>query len=365
MERFLTSAAALALTTGGALAGGIDRSGQPIGAIFAPGRQVELSFGYVNPNIDGRDAVLFGGGTIGQTVDRYASVALSYKQQLNDTLSVAVILDRPFGADVLYPNESVALGGTKAYAASTGLTGTLRYQIDRFSVYGGLRADRATAHVDLRGLAYGPVNGYSVDLKTDIAYGYLVGVAYDIPDIALHVALTYNSAIEHKFDTVETLGGGVIGTSPTKVRLPQSVNLDFQSGVAKNTLVFGSIRWADWSDFRLDPATFKALTGRGLIRLEDTVTYTLGVGYKFSDTWAGSASLTYEPAQDRSVSPLKPTTGIYGVTLAGIYTSGNMKITTGVNYTRVGDATPTTSLAAAEYDKNTLVGIGMKVAFGF
>ncbi len=373
MKPFASAVAALGLAATAAHAGGIDRSGQPIGALFEPGTYVELGFGYVKPSIDGHDAAVFGGGAIGDTVDAYAAPSLAFKMDLGQQLSMAVILDRPFGSDVLYPSESVALGGTKAYSSSGGLTGILRYKMDRFSVYGGLRGDRATAHVDLRGLGYGPpqptaspsVNGYSLDLATDIAYGYLVGVSYEIPDIALRVALTYNSAITHKFDTVETVAGAVVGTSPTSVKLPQSVNLDLQTGVAPGWLVFGNVRWADWSHFKLDPAFFVGATGRGLINLKDTTTYTLGVGHKFNDTWSGALSLTYEPKQDKQVSPLKPTTGIMGLSLAAIYTRGNMKITTGVSYIRVGDADPTTSATVAHYTDNSLVGVGVKVGFTF
>jgi long-subunit fatty acid transport protein len=337
--------------------------------LFEKGSYAELSFGYVTPDLGGTDEPAFGGGASGNVADPYASVSLAYKRDLSDALSMAFILDRPFGADILYGPGSVALGGTKAYAASTAATLLLRYKIDRFSLIGGLRAQQSRAHVDLRGAAYGPVNGYSVDLGRDTALGYVIGAAYEIPDIALRVALTYNSAVEHEFDTLETLGGGVIGITPTKVKTPQSVNLDFQTGIAANTLLFGQIRWVKWSEFRLDPATFTGLTGGGLINLEDTVTYTLGVGRKFSDTWSGSASLTYEPATgDDLVSPLAPSNGKTGITLAAIYTKGNMKITTGINYTMLGDARPETGtpdVARANFSGNSALGVGVKVGFTF
>jgi long-chain fatty acid transport protein len=46
MRNFLTVGAALMLTTTAATAGGMDRSGQSIGAIFEDGKYVELSYGY-------------------------------------------------------------------------------------------------------------------------------------------------------------------------------------------------------------------------------------------------------------------------------------------------------------------------------
>ncbi|MDT8855979.1 outer membrane protein transport protein [Paracoccaceae bacterium Fryx2] len=252
------------------------------------------------------------------------------------------------------------------------MTGLLRYKFnENFSVHGGLRASRASANIDLRGLAYGPSNGYSVDLANDLGLGYVLGVAYERPEIALRVALTYNSVVKHDFDTVETLNGATIGTETTNVKTPQTVNLDFQTGIAKDTLLFGQVRWADWSNFRLDPTTFVARSpdGTGLISLEDTVTYTLGVGRKFNDTWSGAASVTYEKELNPLVSPLAPTNGRLGITLAAIYTRDNMKITTGINYTSLGDANPETGnnpdVARANMTGNSALGIGVKVGFTF
>ncbi len=282
-----------------------------------------------------------------------------------------MILDQPFGADVLYGGGSVNLGGTMAQARSVALTGVMRYKFDGgFSVHGGLRGQRASGAIDLGGVAYGGVSGYKVRLDDDVAFGYLVGVAYEKPEIALRVALTYNSEIEHDFDTMEYLGGAPLGPqSSTEVKMPQSVNLDFQTGIAKDTLLFGQIRWAEWSAFRIDPVIFTPLAGGGLVELEDTTTYTIGVGRRFTDAWSGSISFTYEgEGEDDLVSPLAPTNGHRAVTLAAVHTRGSMTVTTGVNYTVLGDAraeTGTPDSARARFRDNDAVGFGVKVAYSF
>ncbi|MGQ0566673.1 MAG: OmpP1/FadL family transporter [Gemmobacter sp.] len=366
MKHLATAAGLVALSAGAASAGGIDRSGQGIGILFEKGRVVELSFGSVSPSVSGNDVAAFGGGPSGQVADNYVQFSLSYKQDLNDKLSLALIMDQPFGADILYGPGSVALGGTRAYAETIATTALLRYKFtENFSVHGGIRAQRASGEIDLRGLAYGLLNGYSVQLDNDIGFGYSVGVAYERPEIALRVALTYNSKVKHEFDTVQN----IIPISPTvtEVETPQSVNLDFQSGIAKDTLIFGQIRWVDWSAFKIDPPGFPS---DGLVDLDDTTTYTIGVGRRFNENWSGSISFTHEPATgDDLVSPLAPTNGRNGVTLAAVYTKDNMKITTGINYTEVGDAMPETGtnpdVARADFRDNTSVGIGVRVAFTF
>jgi long-chain fatty acid transport protein len=368
MKVWVTGASVLAITAGMAVAGGIDRSGQNIGILFEPGRVVELSFGAINPSVDGTDVL---GAPTGNVAGNFSQVALSYKYDINEKLSFALILDQPFGADLEYAATSPLLGGTFVDANSEALTGILRYKFDGgFSVHGGVRAQRADARIDLRGAAYGGVNGYTVELDSDLAPGYLVGVAYERPDIALRVALTYNSKVKHEFSTTETLNGAPIAAPGgiTEVSLPQSVNLDFQSGVAEDTLVFGQIRWADWSEFDLEPAAFLGATGGGLIDLDDSVTYTLGVGRRFTENWSGSVSVTYENSGDPLVSPLAPTNGRRGISLAAIYTMDNLKITTGVNYTRLGGAQPETGTpdtARANMTSNSSLGVGVRVAYTF
>ncbi len=367
MNKMLGSAGVIALCAGGAMAGGIDRSGQGLGALFEKGRYMELSFGLVQPSVSGNDVAAFGGGASGDVAANFTQLGFSYKYDINDKLSFALNIDQPFGADVLYAPTSVALGNTTAVADATAITGLARYKFsDAISVHGGLRAQKADAFIRLQGAAYGGLSGYNVTLNTDTALGYVVGVAFEKPEIALRVALTYNSAVEHEFDTTESISAT---PSITTTKTPQSVNLDFQSGVAANTLIFGQIRWVDWSQMQLTPTTFGLLTGgSSLIDLDDTITYTLGVGRKFSDTWSGAFSLTYEDSTGPLVSPLAPTDGRFGATLAGVYTRDNMKISAGINYTKLGDAQPETGtpdVARANFTDNSALGIGIKVGFSF
>lgn len=371
MKMQLVAAAGLVLAGGAAEAGGIDRSGQSILALFEKGRYVELTFGQVTPDFTGVDML---GNSTGQMTDPFTSYSLTYKQDLTDALSFAIILDKAWGADTEYGGSpaTTLLGGTMAHADSRDATLLARYKFGRFSVHGGVRAQKASADITLSGLAYGPFSGYYVDLDTDVAYGYVVGAAYEIPDIALRVALTYNSSIEHDFKSTEV--GGIYPTplvDVTKVKTPQSVNLDVQTGIAEDTLLFGSVRWVKWSEFRVDPPYFSAPfptgSGGGLVDLEDTITYTLGLGRKLNDTWAVSGILMYEPpVGDDLVSPLSPTNGKKGVTLAAVYTEGNMRVTTGVNYIWLGDAIAATiGTPRAKVENNSALGIGVKVGFTF
>jgi long-subunit fatty acid transport protein len=371
MKQVLTVGAALLMTTSVAQAVGLDRSAQNIGVIFQNGNYAELSFGRVMPSVSGTDVTIFGSRDTGNVAKDYSIMGLGYKTDLSDQLSFALIVDEPYGADVAYPvGQSTALGGTTAMLDSVAFTGLLRYKMnENLSFHGGIRAQSIEGKVTLSGAAYGAnspptgINGYSVTLDRDTGYGYAIGAAYEVPDIALRVALTYFSEIDHEFATTDNLGS----TADTKVTTPQAVNLDFQTGIAADTLLFGSIRWAEYSVTKVIPQNFGVATsGRSLTNIEDGFGYTLGVGRRFSDVWSGSFSIGYEPEGDDLVSPLAPTNGNYSVALGAQYTMDNVIVSGGLRYIALGDASAQTSdTARASFTDNSAVALGLKVAYTY
>ena len=379
-----------------ALAGGLDRTGQPIDILFEDGNYAELSFARTMPEISGEGLGIapipgiFPGFPPGTGYDDvglpFNSFSASVKFDITEELSAALRFSQPFGSDIEYDGDPLRteLGGTSAFADSDMITALLRYKFtDNWSVHGGLRIDRASGEIDLGGLAYGAVNGYNVELEERTDVGWVAGVAYEVPEIALRVALTYNSAITHDFDTTESGplvdpdGPGPLpplplldGTSTTEVELPRSVNIDFQTGIAADTLIFGSFRWAEWSEFRIDPENFEAVTGGGLVDLQDSRTWTIGVGRRFTDRFAGQASVSYEATDsDDLVSPLDPTNGFFAVGLGGAYdVSENVVLSAGARYTWFGNSRPETGtpdVARAAFEDNTALTVGVNVGFRF
>jgi len=361
MKNVFTAGAALLLTTTSVFALGLDRSGQPIGVIFEEGNYAELSFGFVMPSVDGNDLAPFGTTATGNIAEDYGVVGLGYKRDIDDQLSFAIIIDQPYGADVSYDDaNSVGLGGTEATLDSTAVTALLRYKVnENFSVHGGLRAQSTEAEITLAGAAYGAANGYNVELDRHTGVGYTLGAAYEMPEIALRVALTYVSEIEHKFGTTDTFGS----TADTKVTTPQAVNLDFQTGVAADTLVFGSIRWAEYSKVLVQPENFPS----SITNLEDGFAYNVGVGRRINEQFATSVSIGYEPKGDSDlVSPLAGTDGNYSVALGGEYTVDNVSISGGIRYIVLGDAfAQTADTERAEFKNNDAVAVGFKIGYSF
>jgi long-subunit fatty acid transport protein len=366
-HRFFAPAIVFTLCAGTATAGGIERTSQLVGIVFESGRYAELSFGAVDPTISGNAVGGLGGFASGDMAPSYLQFGAAYHQELNENLSLSVIFDQPFGADVRYPTGTNYFGqGATAELRSNALTGILRYRTDtNFSVYGGLRYQTLEAKASVPF-----VSNYTADGGRDGGVGWLVGAGYEIPDIALRVALTYNSSIEHDLSTVE--GSDALGadrSSITTVDTPQSVNLDFQTGIAANTLLFAGVRWVDWSEFDITPVDYQTITSGGSLvsYADDTISYTLGIGYRINETWSVSGRVIYEEATGGFASNLGPRDGYLGGALGVQYTQGNMEVSAGLSYVDIGDAQtrlPTVA-PASNFTGNSAIGGGIRVGYRF
>ena len=383
MNKIVTGIGALLASAAPVLAGGIERAPQSLAVLFEPGNYAELSFGSVNPDVTGTDVAGFATHDVAGS---YGFFGLAYKHQFNANLSGAIIIEQPFGADIAYPegppagSGSPVLGGTRVEVNSTTYTALLRYKFDnQVSVHGGIRGSYADGSLSLRGAGYGGpptgtppgVSGYDLDIDGAWGIGWIAGVAYEVPEIAARVSLTYNSPITHDFDMTEGFNGTQIApTTSYEVKTPRSWVLEGQTGIAADTLLFGSIRWVKWSEFIVDNLVFPTPTGAPLVEVEDTTTYTIGIGRKFTENWSGSASFIYEPSRGDTVSPLAPTNGRTGVTLAAIYTRDNIKVTTGINYTKLGDTTlgvgpSSAKREVADMDGGHAWGVGVRLGYSF
>ena len=353
---------------GAVQAGGIDRSGQSIAALFETGRHIEFSLGSVSPETSGTSIAALGGINSGDLTPSFLQFGAAYKADINDQLSYAIIYDQPFGADVEYPSGTgFYAAGARADFESHAVTGLMRYRFnENFSIHGGIRVQsiKASAAVPI-------VSGYMVNSESEIGVGYVAGMAYEMPEIAMRVALTYNSSIDYDVATSESLlspgGRGIINTT-TEVETPQSINLAFQTGIAEDTLLFGGVRWTDYSAFTIAPAAYTLATGGPLLSYDDDVfTYSLGLGRRLSDQWSVAATLGYEKSQGGFAANLGPTDGNKSVGLAATYTMNTMTITTGIRYVDIGDAQTQFGpfAPAANFNDNDAVAIGVKVGFKF
>lgn len=357
MKRIFTSAVALAAATTMAHAGGVERSTQSVAILFEKGRYAELSFGRVDPDVSG---VAFGERS-GDITPGYNTWSLGYKMDVGDRMALAVMIDEPIGVKSSFPSGEYVTAGTSTDLSSSAITALLLYRLENnFSAFGGLRLQSSEFTSNIIAPTIG-VNNYKLQTSQETDLGYVVGIAWEKPEIAARVALSYNSAITHDFQSTETGLAPFALKDDFETEVPQSVNLEFQTGVSKDTIVFGSIRWVDWSAFEIAPEYFPRPL---LFYAKDRVTYNLGIGRRFNDQWSGAATIGYEASDGELTANIGPIDGMSSVGLAVAYTMDKVKITAGVRYVDVGDAT-TVPPISARFSDNNGVGFAIRVGYTF
>lgn len=425
----------------GAFAAALDRSGQSIAAFLQPGNYFEAGISVLDPTVEGQEA-----GTSATTRDindmagDYYFPSAALKFQLTENFSFGLLYDQPFGADAEYSGNNIFVAAPTDRVLSTlpitttaiggATTGSTSVEVDtqnismilgfqpteNFNFYGGGVYQTIKGNVKLRGSAYSVFNGYDANIKEDSAVGWLAGAAFQIPEIALKASVTYRSEIDHEFVANENLSlatplanaapmlGGIVppallpaisqaiggfaaansADGKTKITTPQSVNLDFQTGIMADTVAFANVRWVDWSSFSIRPYKFGLASeavgplvqrpnGFNLVEYEDDqISATVGVGRKLSEQWAGNISVGWDSGAGNPVSTLGPTEGYWNVGLGVQYSPApNYFIAGGVKYFMLGDAKAQTGAQAggsdyvAEFEDNDAWGYGLKIGYRF
>lgn len=407
----LRSAILLSLIpTTSVFAAGLDRSGQSIAAFLQPGNYFEAGISVLDPEVKGKDT---SGNQTGDMASDYYFPHAALKIQATDHFSVGLIYDQPFGADAEYSGNSTFVenrpvpfqGGTSVTVDTQNLNLLFGYQPnENWNLYAGAVYQTVDGTVLLRGTTYSVFNGYDFRTGEDESVGWLAGVAYQIPEIALKASVTYRSEIEHKMNASENFGAagyisipGAPGQSAqlnqlmtalnassgeTKLTTPQSVNIDFQTGIMANTVAFANLRWVDWSNFRVQPYNFAKLSkvvgqnptinkpnGFNLIDYkEDQISATVGVGRKFNERWGGNVSVGWDSGAGNPVTTLGPTEGFWSVgTGVRFSPAENYFIGAGVKYFWLGDADAVTGAHsnAGKFTNNDAIAYGLNIGYKF
>jgi long-chain fatty acid transport protein len=323
---------ALCVSAGAAHAEGIDRSGQDIGFMFEKGGYAALSFSSVRAVSELTPEAVYG-----DVAGDYVTGSFALKMDMTDRLSFGVMVDQPYGLDTSYSGDNISMN-----VDSRAITALARYLVsDDVSLHGGLSVTR----FDLQSSQGGTTN--SIQNATDI--GYVLGAAWQRPEDNTRLAVTYFS-------------GNSFTKAGAESQFPAAVNIDAQTGVGTDTLVFGSLRWADWSQshvrtFLLDNSFNSMSFGA------DVVTTTLGLQQKFSETWSGSVTLGYAAPQGDLSQLYITTDGQRSIGLGLTYRLDKFEITGDLAYTSFGDTTPVGP--PGEFLDSTAASAGLKIAYRF
>ena len=375
MKNFLFTSCIATLAAGAASAGGVERSNQSTAILFEKGDVVQVALTSAQADISGVETE-FGptpGAESGNMTPAYLQYSAAYKADINDRVSYALIVDQPYGANVAYsPDTNYYGAGINATLDAEAVTALIKVTSPKhFSVFGGLRQQSLAAN------AYLPLPGgdsYSANGAEDWGTGWVAGVAWEKPEIAARVALTVNSEIEHELVTNEfgsiTYMGASIDfdeTNPTPVTTPRSINLEFQTGIAQDTLLFGSVRKVEWGTFEITPFVYEfGSEGESLVQFPgDTVTYNLGIGRRITDRFSVALNGSYEAPYGGFTSNLGPVDGRTSYGIAATYDMDRVQVAGGIQFVDMGDAQ--TSLDStnptADFTGNSGLGAGIRVTF--
>ena len=114
----------------------------------------------------------------------------------------------------------------------------------------------------------------------------------------------------------------------------------------------------DWVETR----TLQGSTGTSLKKFtSDTISYSLGLGRKFSDQWSGVVTYGTEAAEGTAGSALGPTDGYSKMGVGVTYSGDQADITLGVQQINNGD----TTAPVATMTGNTTLVTTVKIAYKF
>ena len=476
-------------------AAGLDRSGQDVTAFLQDGTYAEAVYTYIDADVSGNDNALVGstseqyqkGRDTGDIAEAYDFFRYGVKTDINDTFSVGVLYDEPFGASAEYTGDNnftgaptaaiddliatrvgplvpgvtnaqqlsnfvdqsqqglaaaragvvqlqaalqnttipavqaalqqrisgaqaqIAAGeaklaplvgfdnyanaqlsnteNTKVEVRSENLTAILGAKFGankEFQIYGGPVAQRIEAQTRLRGSAYDLATGYTSNSNPDMDYGWIAGLSFSKPEIALKAALTYRSEIDHKMDITETypLAGLLAGnpaaatqTNEMEITTPKSVNFDFQTGINPTTLATAKVRWVPWSDFAIVPPLYNQISKRatgddvGLPLVDyddDQWQVELGLAKRLAPALAVSGTVGWDSGSGDPTTSLGPIDGYYSVGLGAKYNvTPEWAVSVGGKYLWFGDAKgqlPTKQIVGDFQDNDGYI-LGMKLSY--
>ncbi|WP_201534318.1 hypothetical protein [Psychrobacter immobilis] len=484
----LTVAVATLSIASVASAAGLDRSGQDITAFLQDGLYAEAVYTYIDADVSGHDNAYVGsdknayqqGKKIDDIAESYDFFRYGVKADIDDTFSVGILYDEPFGAAADYGGDNnfvargdldasvnaisngnassiadagakigqltkgaslageaaanfaaqaqeattpqaaaglaqqaqaaqiqaqtlagqaqslgAAVAAARAEAATAGegtnvevrtnsITGILGAKLGEnknFQIYGGPVAQRVKADIQLRGIAYGPATGYTAHISPSTDYGYIAGIAYSKPEIALKAALTYRSEIDHSSSIDETyplvaaLGGDATQGNKIDITTPKSVNFDFQTGINPTTLATAKVRWVPWGDFSIVPPLYNEVSKRstkddkGLALVsydDDQWQVELGLAKRLTPAFAVTGTVGWDSGAGNPVTSLGPIEGYYSAGLGAKYNfTENWAVSAGGKYLWFGDAKgqiPTKTIVSNFEDNDGFI-LGVKISY--
>jgi len=392
MRVYLLSTTGLLLSASIALAGGFELQTLDTSIMYSEGNQASISTAKIDASIKGVNPAI-GAASSRDVVKDQTVTNIATKFNVGENLSFGLSTYRSGSIQLDGGN---GLNGNIAPTADVNLDSTAMMAIynlnGNFSFLGGVTQNNiGDGNVTTLGGSYA--------VSSTSKMGYLIGVAYSMPEIALRAELTYQPQTKFATTTAFAPSAAVVcaqmapldcsdlanaGTyaltndaitaagaaSVTNLSLPDTIAFNFQTGIAKDTLMTASYRKSSWGKAQINIAAPVAIT----TNFDDAVSYSLGIGRKFTDSLSGSITYSKEESTgSTSTSLFSVSDGSEAISIGLQYKQDNMAISGGISQRKVGDMTVDPGFVAPNplagstmnYSGNTVTAMGLKVSFSF
>ena len=291
MSKFNYTTLAIAVASIGAIgsahAAGLDRSGQDVTAFLQDGTYGEVVYTYIDADISGKDT---SGNSISDIAEAYDFARFGVKADINDTFSVGVLYDEPWGAAVQY-------GGSNNFV-SQGADTTVN------ALTGGLAPNVATAQAGLSQAQAGIAQLQAAIAQTAAAGG-------DITALQAQLASTVTTA--------RSLGSALNVASTAEAQQGEGTNVEIRTQNA--TLLLGA-KLGEKKNFQIyGGPQMQRLTGE--VHLRGTAYgpmtgYDANIGADMGYGWVAARPTNRRPEATRRAQ----STSVDGLATGGVTTDG-------------------------------------------
>lgn len=300
-------------------AGGFDSSNRPFDIIFGHDNAVELSVSYIKPSVTVDISRNAGEGRLlpsvrhHSIVEEYVEPRIALRVHINERINCAFQLERPFHFKTMYPDDALSYQFDSTQMASQvpapvnseysseSFTTACRfsYEINHdsawlkhsyFSLIAGPKIQQMEGAFssDLTNYGLSSSDNYRAKLNGSREWGYLLGLAYEIPSIAFRASLFFHNEIHHTISgyvkaPLPSFSGSVSVPAKSTTLTPKALNFRLQSGITDDWLAFMELRWGDWSSLNKMSVEAKHLSSELVLFQNDTLNYKVGLGVKVNE----------------------------------------------------------------------------------
>lgn len=339
----------------------------PAGMTYIQGTQAVGAIHLIKPNADfnNQGSVAAAGKPLGDEGPDAGDLAFVpnfyYKRDLTDSIAFGLGINAPFGLKTEYDKEWLGrFQADMSELKTINFNPAIAFKInDQLSLGFGISAMWAEATLT-RAVNFPVATQGSVKIKgDDWGFGYNLGAIYQAA-ADTRIGVAYRSKVEQHLDgdakfrrpTGIPFAAAPDGDVTADVSLPASLSFSAFSHLNDQWELMGDVTWTRWSQFeRL--AVYRnsgALLTQTIENWENTMRYSVGVNYLYSDTIKLRAGLAYdeEAIKDEFRTARIPGNDRKWVSLGASYTmSPGSKFDIGYSHLFISDAT-------IDDDQNTL-----------